>query len=349
MKYFAERLKNARIMRGYSLQELADKLENRITKQALNRYEKGIMKPNSEILLAICEVLNVRSDYFSREPKIDLQNIEFRKLQRLPAKENSKIEQQTVDFLERYLELEEILGIENSFKNKLDKMPIKSNEDVEAFVKELRVFWNLGTDPLFNVIELMEDHGIKVMEIDAPIEFNGMSTWVNGKVPVMVINSKLDDFLDRKRFTALHELGHLMMTQQIKSFELKKKESLCHYFAGAMLMPKDLFKKEFGNHRNKVFLNELAAIKKQYGISYQAIMFRAKDLGLITDSYFRQFMFMMNSMGYRINEPVSYNGYEKSNRFSQLLHRAVAEDIISASKAAALNNQKLAEFRDNIK
>ncbi len=348
MKYFAERLKAARVMGGYSLEELAGKMDNLVSKQALNRYEKGIMRPDSEVLSALCKALNVRMDYFSREPKVNLQDIEFRKLQKLPAKEKNKVVQQTIDFLERYLELEEILGIESTFKNEFATLPINSNDDVEKLVAKLRESWNLGTDPLYNVIELMEDHEIKVMEVEAPLDFNGMSTWVNNKVPVMVINSRLDDFLDRKRFTALHELGHLMMPQ-IKDYELKVKENYCHYFAGAMLMPEELFRKEMGGIRKKIMFNELAAIKKQYGISYQAIIYRAKHLGMISELYCRQFMFTMSSMGYKINEPVQYIGYEKSNRFSQLLSRAVAEDIITSSKAAALNNQKLAEFRDSIK
>jgi Zn-dependent peptidase ImmA (M78 family)/DNA-binding XRE family transcriptional regulator len=346
MKHFAERLKSARLMRGYSLQDLADKLGNVVSKQALGKYEQGQMKPNTELLISICNALDVRSDYFSREPKVNLQEIEFRKLQKLSARENQKVVQQTIDFLERYLELEEILGIENTFSNDLAKLPVKSNADVEILVSHLRKYWQLGSDPLFNIIELMEDHGIKVMEVEAPLEFSGMSTWVN-KIPVMVINSNLDDFLDRKRFTALHELAHLMMPQ-IKEEPLKIRESYCNYFAAAMLMPAELFRKELGPKRNKILFNELAAIKKQYGISYQAIIYRARDLGIITDSYHRQFIFMMNTMNMRINEPVKYTGYEKSNRFTQLLHRAVAEEIISASKAAALNNQKLADFRANI-
>jgi Zn-dependent peptidase ImmA (M78 family)/DNA-binding XRE family transcriptional regulator len=347
MKYFAERLKAARMMAGFSLQELAEKINNSVTKQALGKYEQGIMKPNSELLLAISAALNVRPDFFSRETKVNLHDIEFRKLQKLSMKENGKIIQRTIDFLERYLELEEILGIENKFNNSLAKLPISNYQHVEDLVNQLRLDWKLGTDPLFNVIELMEDHGIKVMEVDAPLDFNGMSTWVNNEFPVMVLNSRLDDFLDRKRFTALHELGHLMMPQ-IKDFELKQKESYCHYFAGAMLMPEELFRKELGGTRKKILLNELAAIKKQYGMSYKAIIYRAKNLGIITESYCRQFMFMMTNMGYRINEPVKYEGYEKSNRFSQLLSRALAEDIISTSKAASLNNQKLADFRDAI-
>src|SRR4051812_5501426 len=110
MNNFAERLKAARAMAGFSLQELADKMASVVSKQALGKYEQGLMKPNNEVLLAICSALNVRPDFFSREPKVNLHNIEFRKLQKLSVKENNKIIQQTIDFLERYLELEEILG-----------------------------------------------------------------------------------------------------------------------------------------------------------------------------------------------------------------------------------------------
>jgi hypothetical protein len=50
-------------------------------------------------------------------------------------------------------------------------------------------------------------------------------------------------------------------------------------------------------------------------------------------------------MGWKVEEPYSYIGKESSGRFDQLLFRALSEDCISISKAAALKNMKLAEFR----
>ncbi len=90
---------------------------------------------------------------------------------------------------------------------------------------------------------------------------------------------------------------------------------------------------------------ELGAIKQQYGFSMQALVYRAKNLGLISENYLKQFYIFFNQLGFRVNEPVAYEGVEHSNRFSQLLFRALAEEFISISKAAALTNQKLAEFR----
>ena len=50
-------------------------------------------------------------------------------------------------------------------------------------------------------------------------------------------------------------------------------------------------------------------------------------------------------MGWKVEEPYKYEGKETSNRFNQLLFRALSEELISYSKAAALSNMKQSEFR----
>jgi Zn-dependent peptidase ImmA (M78 family) len=205
----------------------------------------------------------------------------------------------------------------------------------------------LGLDPIFNLIELLEDNHIKVIEIPSEDSFDGLSAWANNKqVPVIVLNSAKLKSLDRKRFTALHELGHLVLN--LEGLTDKEKEKYCHYFAAAMLLPKETLIKEIGAKRHKVLIPELGAIKKQYGISIQAIAYRMKDLEIISESYFKQFMFFISQMGFKTEEPIDfdYMGQEESYRFNQLLLHALAEEHISMSKAAALSNMKLAEFRE---
>ena len=55
MTQFGERLKSARTMAGLSLQDLAEKLQNRVTRQALHKYEKGEIMPDSEMVGLLCE------------------------------------------------------------------------------------------------------------------------------------------------------------------------------------------------------------------------------------------------------------------------------------------------------
>ncbi len=347
MNQFAERLKSARVMAGLSLQDLADKLENRVSKQSLHKYEKGDFMPDSEMIGHLCDALNVRPDYFFRKEEVQLEEIEFRKYNKFSAKGKSSLIEKTRDLLARYLELEDILNIPTNFSIKFPHEPIRSNKQVEDFVTELRKQLKLGFDPIFNLIELLEDNHIKVMEIESEDGFDGLSAWANNKqVPVIVLNSKKLKSLDRKRFTALHELGHLVLN--LEGLTDKEKEKYCHYFAAAMLLPEETLYKEVGKKRHKVLIPELGAIKKQYGISIQAIAYRMKDLEIISESYFKQFMFFISQMGYKTEEPIEfdYKGQEEAYRFNQLLLRALAEEHISMSKAASLNNMKLAEFRE---
>lgn len=341
---FAERFKSARLMNGFSLQDLSDNLGNKITRQALHKYEKGEVNPDSEMLDILCEVLRVRPDYFTRETIVELGAINFRKLQRFPPKEQSCIIERTREVLSRYLELEEILGLKKTFEHPVPNSKINSPEDIEGIAHKIREKWKLGNGPIINVAELLEENNIKVLELDTKEGFDGMQTWINEKdIPVIVLNVGKLKSNDRKRFTAFHELGHLLLP--LEGIDEKLAERYCHRFAGAMLFPKEAIINELGNKRSKISIQELGFLKQQYGISIQAMIFRLGDLGIITENYKRYYFQYINQMGWKVEEPYVYEGKETSNRFEQLIYRALAEDIISMSKAASLKNMKLAEFR----
>src|SRR5690606_21435611 len=143
---FGERFKSARLLNGFSLQGLADALGNKVTKQALHKYEKGEVIPDSKKVSLLSDVLHVRLDYFFREMKVELGAIEYRKLKRMPAKEEHKVIEQTREYLSRYLELEEILGIAQEFTNPLKDFPaVSHHEQVEEAAMKLRQAWELGT------------------------------------------------------------------------------------------------------------------------------------------------------------------------------------------------------------
>jgi transcriptional regulator with XRE-family HTH domain len=187
MNAFAERLKSARKMKGWSLQELADNITIPISKQALNKYEQNLMKPTGEVLIALAKAVGVKPDYFLRESKVELGAVEFRKKAKLTLKQEESIKEKVRDFLERYLEVEQLLNIETKFSNPIKKIIISHVEDVEAAALKLIDSWKLGYDPIPNVIEMLEANGIRVIEMDALEEFDGLSTFVD-EIPVVVIN-----------------------------------------------------------------------------------------------------------------------------------------------------------------
>lgn len=343
MQNFPARLKSARLMNGMSIQDLVNKLDNKISKQAISRYENGIMQPSGENLSLLCKALKVKPDYFERESSVELQELSYRKLKRLPAKEKERVKEVAIDHLERYLELENLLGETSPLKISLEQYEVKTFDDVEEAAEDFRKKMGFGDDPLLNLVERLEEEGIKVVEIYANPDFSGFATVMNKKLPVVVLNVHQDIPLDRKRFTLAHELGHLLL----KSIGLDE-EKACNRFAGAILIPQNRIREELMEKRHNIHVKELLLLKQQYGISMQAILYRAKDLGIITNYLFTQQMRFFSQMGMRKREPGTIPGEEHSHRFLQLLLRGIAEEIISTSKAAALYNMKLADFMDEL-
>ena len=341
----AKRIKSARTLAGLSLRELSEKLEGLVSYNAISKYEKALMMPNSKVLIQMANAMNVKPDYFFRPFTVEIDNIEFRKRRKLPAKEVNAIKEDVTDTIARYIELEQFLNLSSDFKNPIAKLTINNGDDLENAVNVLLDKWKIGFNALPNVIELLEDKEIKVIELDANLEFDGLSGWANGKIPVIVVNKNFS--IERKRFTALHELGHLLLNFSA-DLDHKTIENLCHRFAGAILMPRETFLIEIGDTRKRISIPELIAIKETYGISIQAIMARARSLDIISLDRYTTFRIWIGQDENRKKEIGFGNfiGKEQSTRFMQLLYRATSEEIISMSKAANLANQKLATFRD---
>ncbi len=342
---FSQRLFNARTMAGFSMQELADKVG--VSKESISRYEKGIMQPDSSKLIQLAKALEIKVDYFFRTSTVELNRVEFRKKSKLGAKKISEIKYRVIDRLEKYLELEIILAIDNDFTNPVAGFTIQSDSDIEIAAERVRESWKVGQDPIPIVVEILEDNNIKVVEVNEPIDFDGLSTLIDNRVPVIVVNNNFP--VERKRFTLLHELGHLLL-EIPDYFSEEEKEKMCHRFAGAFLFPQKQFFNELGSKRDRFLLEELSSIQKEWGISISAIMQRAKDLGIIQPARLKQFYIRCNkdqNLKKEVNES-RYNVLEESLRFSQLLYKGIAQELLSISKASSLSNKSVDEIKSTL-
>jgi len=336
--HFAERIASARKMAGLSLQELADKMHNQISKQAIHQFEQGKSKPEADTLLALAKALNVRLDFFFSDTQVQFEKLEYRKKVKLSKTEAIAINETAKDWFSRYFELEELMDAHIAFANPLEATLITHESDIEKAADTLREQWELGTKPIPNVIEMLEQRGVKVLEVQATDGFQGFSAEANGRL-VVVLNANDDPF--RKRFTALHELAHIVL----RFADGLDVERCCHRFAGAVLFPKQSVIEVFTSKRKKLAFAELIQQKCYYGISVQAMLRRLRDLDIINEATYKGFLIWMAKVGYRTQEPGEYSGLEKPMRFSQLLYRAAIEEVISLSKAAGLSNMSLSEFR----
>lgn len=340
----SQKIKNARTLKGFSQQELADMVG--ISKQMISKYEKGESLPTSTTLLKLKKHLNVSMNYFFKPSKIELGVLNFRKKSSFSKKKKESLEQLIKLNLENYLEIEDLLQIDYSFKNSIGSEKVNSIEDIEKLVLSLRNQWEIGLDPIHNIIQLLEDNEIKVIELyDVEETFDGLATFVNDKFPVIVVNGKFP--VERKRFTLLHELGHLLLNLQ--KCDLKIEENYCNKFASEFLFPKKLVVKEFGVKRDLISLNELIEVQKKYGMSIQAIVYRLVDAGIFSESRKTEFYKKIN-FNPSLKREVDLTRFqtpEKSNRFEQLVYRALSQEIISISKASSLLNQDIDSLIEN--
>ena len=339
---FPYRLKSARIQRGLTQEELGRAIG--VSKQAISQYEHGRKKPNSRTLVALARYLNKPAAYFLRPVIAPLDQVEFRKKAKLKGKKLAIVKANILDRLEPYLELEDILQLDIPFQNPLADFPVQSVEDAERAADHLRQAWNIGSNPIPNSLEMLEDVGVKVVEVDADLLFDGLSTWIRQNIPVIVLNQQMDVL--RKRFTTMHELGHLLL-QLPNDADHSFKENVCNRFAGAMLIPAAELIKELGEKRNHLILSELVAVKEYFGISLAALVYRCRDLEIFSNALSKRFWKWrsQNPDLKKENGFGTYAGVEHSNRFAQLLYKALAEDIISLSKAAGLSQQSIQELQ----
>ena len=331
-----QRLKLARSAAGLSLRAFAARIENRVTAQAIGKYERDESMPSSGVLIALADALGVSVDYLVGEQDMALEAVEFRKKKTASKRGEARVEAQVLYLLERYLLVEELLNLHSVEWHRPPEAPYPVVRDVfeaDRAARSLRDHWSLGSDPIPNVVELLEEQGIKVLALNEA-KIDGLTARVRltdkGMVQVIVVNR--NDWRERQYFTLAHELEHLVMDVAATLDE----EKVAHRFAGAFLMPADALWAKIGKHRTAISLGELFELKQLFGTSVQAITYRCKDLGIFSESLFRRLFHDFTRFGWRsppYEEPYTREG-EKPRRFERLTFRALAEGTISEPKAA---------------
>ena len=333
------RLRLARAAAGLSLRALEDRIDKLVTAQAIGKYERDEAKPGSTVLLALAQALDVSVDYLLADDELVLEDIEFRKKKMVGKKVEAKIRARILGQLERYLAVEELLGLPSVDWDRPREAPYPVIGDVaeaDRAARSLRNAWGLGLDPIPNVVELLEERGIKVLTLDDVEDVDGLTARVrrrgHGAAPVVVVNPT--HTAERQRFTLAHELGHLVMDVDRKLDE----EASASRFAGAFLIPAEILWAEMGKRRTSVSVGELVDAKALFGVSAQALTHRCRDLGIIGQRLYASLFAEFRRRGWRTPpyaEPDPLQA-ERSTRFERLCFRALAEDAISESRAAEL-------------
>ncbi|MBQ3805629.1 MAG: helix-turn-helix domain-containing protein [Prevotella sp.] len=337
------RLKTARQSQGLSMDKLVSKMGGIVSKMYISEIERGVYNPSQEALAAIAQVCGVPVSYFYKQDYAD-SGFCFR-TKNGTSSQHEQIKAKLKIEIERYLEQEETFVIERTeFVNPLKDFPVSSYDDADEAAVMLRKCWEIGSQPIHSVYELLQEKGVVVIEIPIDCkELDGTSTIVNNEVPVIIINSEKNVTNERKRFTALHELGHLMLdfTQLPKdaepimvehpfgdvTFKTPDDERLCNHFADAMLIQKESIRRRLGNSRKDLTLPELISIKNMYGISIASLVHRAHDLAIISDRIYDKWYDDMIKPNYMEKGWGCYPINEVADRQELLAERMKIENI----------------------
>ena len=338
-----ERIQQARKASGLSLRALAEKAG--VSAMAISKYENNQSVPSSGVMLNIAKALHVRTEYFFRHVSVELENVNHREHEKLPEYEELKVRADATDQLERWMMLEQFLPAPWSKPFELPpELPgqISDYDEIEDVAISVRKYWNLGLNPVPDLIDTLEAKGIKVFitKYDGHKNFNGLSATVNG-APVVVVGKHWTG--DRQRFTLGHELGHLVLHGRLSAS--LDEETACHRFAGAFIAPKDMVKAALGERRTWLEPQELMLLKHEWGLSMQAWSYRAHNLDITSKEahkeIWRRYLLPWKKAE---REPDPQVPQEKTRLFALLAYRALAEDMISESKAAELMGTPLSEF-----
>lgn len=341
------KLKVARSAAGLSLRALSGAIDGRVSAQAIGKYERDEDMPSSGVLLVIADALDVSVDYLLSAEELVLEGVDFRKKAVATVREEAQLEARTIHLLERYLSLEDMLGLKSVDweQPRSAPHPVADVRDAEDAARSVRDDWGLGNDPIPKLAELLEERGIKVLSLELD-DIDGLAAKVRrrDRSSARVIVIKQSSWSERKRFNLAHELGHMVLAPDPGVDE----EKAAHRFAGAFLMPADVLRSEVGAHRSSISIGEFAALKERFGVSIQALAYRCKDLGIINQTAFAKLFRIFAERGWRtfpFAEPGTIEpAAEEPRRFERLCYRALAENVIGEARAAELLNISVREL-----
>jgi len=287
----------ARQVRRKSQPDLVDLLGGRVSQGTLSKVEHGRIQPNDDLVSAFAEVLSVRPSFFFDDAYLRDPSVSFhRKRQSLSATDLNVL----YGLAEIYrLNIRKCLR-DIEIDSKLPSVPAidpdafeRRIEDVAAAVRQR---WKLPRGPVQDLTKIAEDAGIIIVRFDfGTPQIDGFCQQpCDGLPPIVFLNSVQPK--DRWRFSLAHEIAHLVMHQTPHP----EQEIEANRFAAELLMPG----REIVHDFYDLSIRKFGELKAYWGVSMQALIYRAWQLGKLDDRMFKYYNVEMSKRGFKRNEPV---------------------------------------------
>ncbi|SFE16389.1 Zn-dependent peptidase ImmA, M78 family [Actinopolyspora alba] len=304
--FSGERIVAARKLFGLTQIALADAVG--VSQGLISQVEKGTRGATEDLIGSVALALGMPRSFFDViPPENPLDSLRFRK-----NSTASKIdtERAKVLFKEAYRVSSYLVEHSGFAQSQLPRAtsPV-DREMIFDLALQAREALRVNLEgPVPHVTRLLERAGIpcaplrlpgqEALELPTAVGHFGMSYWA-GPGELAVIGYFPGSKADRDRFTLAHELGHVIL--HAHNHETVDPESEANFFAGAFLMPPaqadDIFD-------SSLTLTDYARLKQRWGISIQALIMHANNVGKVSDDRKRSLFTQLSARGWRKSEPV---------------------------------------------
>lgn len=291
----ALRVKQAREFCGLTQTELARRAG--VSQPAIAQIEASRTNPSPRLLEAIAFQTGFPLSFFRRESLLSfpLGSLVFRARRAMTERERAQ--------LHRHGEV--VYEAVARMTARVDMLPLRLPRfnrsdftDPTQAAMLTRVALGASPDaPLANLVNAAERAGVFVLPVPIRSEHaDAYSLWADDR-PVIIIFSGVPG--DRLRMSVAHELGHLVMHQQLLGDD-KQREHEAFEFAGELLIPEQAARSEM---MPPLTLSTLAPLKPRWGMALSALIVRAARLEIITPRQQRYLFQQMSQRGWRKREP----------------------------------------------
>jgi Zn-dependent peptidase ImmA (M78 family) len=296
------RLAQARRMARLNKTELQRQVG--VSASALGQYERGEVTPRPETIAELARALGVPVGFFAYgRPRVqlDVTQASFRRLRATSVGQ----QQQAIAFVEQVWEL-------SAYLEELVEFPeidlpawawaddgVSRAPDPITAARLIRQQWDLGDDPIKFFAYELERHGVLTVlfslredpSVPEASRIDAFSTAALPRPVVVLTPDKADDVL-RHRFSAAHELGHIVLHAGTHATGVAA-EREADAFAAELLMPRARMLDELPRRLNIARLEELS---QRWGASTKALVFRSKELELISEATARRAYVTLSSL-----------------------------------------------------
>lgn len=304
-----------------------------VSPAAVSQYENGTARPSPAVVARLALALGVPAERFLAE--IDLAPViattaHFRSLRATSQLERDRAFAHAIATLDLTRALERWVKLPGVRLPECSVEDSKSMSMIEVTAEGVRAEFGVPIGPVPNVVRLLESRGIVCTRLPAHSRRVYAFSAPFPPRPVVVLS------LDRQhraaaRFDAAHELGHLVLHHDAEP-GTHLKEQQAHAFAAAFLAPQDQIADALPR---KVDWAALLELKRTWGISMQALLYRARTIGTLSEASYRRAMTEVSKRGWRGREPGDEGGAERPSIFPRALEMLADRGVTLADLASA--------------